>query len=224
MDSIHCETERSEQPRPNRSLVIAAVALHDAAAIVRMIGGTAGRKRTQAKRGEKLVPAYSHDVLLIGSGKRAVREAYRKYLVGSDAGIIAARAVDHIVQTLAAGTDEARKASSCRPRRRTEAIRLFQYGRKTAHDAQGVVPQRIDFDRLADAWRDHPVTDFRIHPGQLHAGHAGLEQAVGFIDRNAVACSPLMPVDHVGEDRKNLAQRGHVFGRVEIGAPGLEEP
>src|SRR5262249_49757226 len=44
MDSIHRQTGRSEQPGPNRALVIAAVAFHDAAAIMRMIGGRAGRE------------------------------------------------------------------------------------------------------------------------------------------------------------------------------------
>src|SRR5258708_15781434 len=41
-NAIHCEAEWPEQPRPDRPLVVAAVALHDAAAIVPVIGGGAG--------------------------------------------------------------------------------------------------------------------------------------------------------------------------------------
>ena len=43
-DTIGSEAERSEQPPPNRALMIAAVALQDAATIVRMVCRAAGRQ------------------------------------------------------------------------------------------------------------------------------------------------------------------------------------
>src|SRR5262245_45488253 len=44
--------------------------------------------------------------------------------------------------------------------------------------AEGVQPERLDFDRLSDAWGNHTVADARVHPGELHAGDAGRQQAV----------------------------------------------
>ena len=49
---------------------------------------------------------------------------------------------------------------------------------KAFHDAQGVVPQRLDLDGLTVLRRDHPIADFDVHPGQLHARFAGGEQPV----------------------------------------------
>jgi hypothetical protein len=47
------------------------------------------------------------------------------------------------------------------------------------HDRQGVVPKRVDLDRLADARRHHPIADLGVHPGELHARFAGMKQPVG---------------------------------------------
>src|SRR5262249_39998102 len=54
------------------------------------------------------------------------------------------------------------------------AIRL----RQGFHNAQSVVPQRLNFHGLAIAWSYHPVTDSGIHPGELHARFSGREQSV----------------------------------------------
>ena len=40
------------------------------------------------------------------------------------------------------------------------------------HGAQSVVPERLDLHRLAAAWRDHPVADLGVHPGELDSGLA----------------------------------------------------
>ncbi len=54
-------------------------------------------------------------------------------------------------------------------------------------DVQGVQPQRVDFHRLADARSEHLIAVLGVHPGELRAGLAGVQQAVGRIDVNAVA-------------------------------------
>src|SRR5262245_5148414 len=40
--------------------------------------------------------------------------------------------------------------------------------RPTPRDAQRVDPQRLHFDRLANARRHDPIADLRIHPRELH--------------------------------------------------------
>src|ERR1051326_4244652 len=102
--------------------MVAAVAFQHSAAVMRMIGGTAGRERAQPIRGEQMAPACAHDVRLIGSAKGAVREAYGKYLIGPDAGIVSVRTIDHVVQSLAVRTHEACKALFCGRGRGTETI------------------------------------------------------------------------------------------------------
>src|SRR5262245_60602992 len=114
-----------------------------------------------------MTPAYPQDACLLCGSKSTVRKAHGKYLVGPDAGIFAIGSVDHVVQTLAVWAHEARKALFGGVGGSTEAIGLSQNFCERAHDAQGVVPQRIDFDRLADAWRHNPVTNLGIHPGEL---------------------------------------------------------
>src|SRR5436309_15267071 len=37
------------------------------------------------------------------------------------------------------------------------------------HDAQRVVPERLNLYGQSTARRHNPITDFRIHPSQLHA-------------------------------------------------------
>src|SRR5262249_50695303 len=56
-DAIACEAERAQQRGPNRPLVVAAVALQDTAAIMRMVCWTSRRERAQAIRGEEMALA-----------------------------------------------------------------------------------------------------------------------------------------------------------------------
>ncbi len=45
-------------------------------------------------------------------------------------------------------------------------------------NAQRVDPERLHFDRLANARGHDPVADLRIHPRQLHAWHSRAQQTV----------------------------------------------
>src|SRR5438067_796342 len=38
------------------------------------------------------------------------------------------------------------------------------------HDPERVVPQRLDLHWLPGSRSDHPVANFGVHPGKLHAG------------------------------------------------------
>src|SRR5207244_1141806 len=41
-----------------------------------------------------------------------------------------------------------------------------------------VQPERLDFDRLSDPWRDHAIADARIHPRELHARNTSGQQTI----------------------------------------------
>src|SRR5205085_5667621 len=69
-DAVRGEAEGGEEPGPNGALVIAAVALEDAAAVTRMILRAFRRERAQSESGEEMAPTDLHDVRLIFRGER----------------------------------------------------------------------------------------------------------------------------------------------------------
>jgi hypothetical protein len=76
---------------------------------------------------------------------------------------------------------------------------LLGQTRKTPHPSAGqtqrVHPQRLHLHRLADARRHHPVAHLGVHPGELHAGLAGAQQAVG-VGADAVPRAAGVAVQH----------------------------
>src|SRR5579864_1046700 len=46
------------------------------------------------------------------------------------------------------------------------------------YDAQSVIPERLDLNWLAASRRHHPVANFGVHPRELRARSAGIQQAV----------------------------------------------
>ena len=64
---------------------------------------------------------------------------------------------------------------------------------------RGEVPQRVDLHRLADSWGDDPIAELRVHPGELHARLAGVQQPVRGIDVNRVTRATLVPGDDIGQ-------------------------
>ena len=73
-------------------------------------------------------------------------------------------------------------------------------------DAQRVDPQRLDLDRLADAWGHDPVPHLGVHPGELDAGRAGGEQAVG-VHPNAVARALGVTVENLEDGALQASRR-----------------
>src|SRR6266567_8089281 len=66
------------------------------------------------------------------------------------------------------------------------------------HDAKSVVPERLDFDRLATARRHDPVADLGVHPSELDAGFTRVQQAAG-IYFDSVTGAVNVPGNDVGE-------------------------
>src|SRR5262249_28454763 len=92
------------------------------------------------------------------------------------------------------------------------------------HNAQGVVPQRLNFHGLAIAWGYHPVTDSGIHPGKLHARFSSCEQTVR-VYFDAVTRPTHMPGDDVAEDVVEMRTNKRVIlGSLPEGTHGFKEP
>src|SRR6185503_20009007 len=60
--------------------------------------------------------------------------------------------------------------------------RFSQFDRPGSHQPQRVVPQRLDLDGFAASWRDNPVADPRIHPGQGISCRALPDQSISGIN------------------------------------------
>ena len=74
--------------------------------------------------------------------------------------------------------------------------------------AERVVPERVDLDRLAAPRRHHPAVALGVHPGELVALGALAEQAVRRVDADAEARAAQVVVDDV--DRASAGARRSV--------------
>src|SRR5439155_22784903 len=65
---------------------------------------------------------------------------------------------------------------------------LLPTGRKLRGDLERVKPERLNLHRFACAGSNDPFTDFRVHPGELHAALTSSQQAVA-VHANTEACA-----------------------------------
>ena len=86
------------------------------------------------------------------------------------------------------------------------------------------MPQCVDLDRLADARRDDPVADLRVHPRQLHTWLADVQQPVLRIDMDPVTRALAMPVHDLLECGVEIGEERTIRCRIEIGGHGVEVP
>ena len=102
-----------EQPGPDRSLVIAAIAIADAAVVVAAIFWVVRCQRPQTERGEQRLPALFEHAALHSRIERRGWQADGKELVRPHGRVAAFRSVDHIEQAITAGLQKALKAEPC---------------------------------------------------------------------------------------------------------------
>src|SRR6266853_2991916 len=67
--------------------------------------------------------------------------------------------------------------------------------RKLRGNLERVKPERLNLHRLACAGRNDPFTDFRVHPGELHAALTSGQQAVA-VHANAEACAARVTIEN----------------------------
>src|SRR3990170_2630172 len=184
-----------DEPRPDGSLVIGAVSLANAPLIVGSIPRLPGRQRAQAERCPEarlngLDDAAGPIVLEQGDGKTAHGED----LVRAEGGIgrpgLMIR-IDHIVEIPAGLVPEA-GAEGLGAACEEPLPRL----RELAPDPEGVEPEGLDLDRLADPRRDDPVAHLGIQPGELHARLSSGQETV-IVETDAVT----RPLAVAGQNR-----------------------
>ena len=221
--------QRTQQPAPRCALVIYGVAPFRAAGITTAIGGVARTQRAQAKRCPQLTQADIDDRAALRRGQQWVTEGNGKDLIRTQAGVILSIGrVDDVVE-IAAGCIPETPIELLGVGIRAVAVvtrhcRFVETLSEAGHDAQRMLPQRIDLDRLADARRDDLGADLGVHPGQLHPIDAGLQQPVLWINLDVVARAAFVPRDDVLERRPQCGREIQVAARYEVFLHGIEQP
>ena len=217
--------EGTDQPRPDCSLVVSAVAFKLVAAITADVVIIVGGKAAQAVRGEQMARAGIDDGALLFGGEWAVRQGNGKQLVGAQFSVWSVWSVDDVVAVTHFWVPEALEASFNLLGQGGVFVGGMAEGLgKFSHGHEGVVPQGADFHGFADAVGDDPVANFGIHPGELDAFFAGVEQAVGGVHSDVVAGSPAVPADDFFENWEKFTQEFLVVGGLVVGANGFDVP
>src|SRR5207253_4558546 len=185
----------AHEPRPDRALMIRAVALARTARVARRVAGLAGGERAEAERGhEPRLDRVDDAAGAFPFEHRERQAADRQDLVRAKGRIDRPGPVvdvDDVGEMAARLVPEARCEGRPRP-----GVELGPALGELAPDAQRVQPERLHLDGLADTRRDHPVAHLGVHPGELDAGLARGEEAV------AVDVDPVAGPGHIArEDR-----------------------
>ena len=169
--------EWTDQPWPDGSLMIDSVSRRRITFIARGITGLAGRERPQSDRCQEM----PLDCIDNSPSAFAVYERHREStdgenLIGPESVVSCARDVihvDHVGEASELLIPEAFDKSRATSLENVAPARFQPRG-----CAEGVQPERLDFDRFSDARCDHTVAHPRVHPGELHARDASRQQAV----------------------------------------------
>ena len=165
------------------------------------------------------------DLALALGRERALAERDHEDLVRPEFVIVCVGRVDDVIAVSGALIPETIESSF---HARGELVprlgRLPQPLCEAGHRAERVVPERVDLDRLASPWRDDPVTNLGVHPGELDAGLARPEETVGGIFLDPVPCALTVEPHDLLEHREQLFEKPVVIRRRVIGPDRLEVP
>src|SRR5882672_4122490 len=160
--------ERSNQPRPNGSLMIGAITLGWAAGVASVILRVARRETAQPIERQQILLNFVDYALRAVGRQHAVRQADGKDLIRTDRWI--GRPVVHnVIETRVLFIPEKPVETLARNGCHPAIAFLFALVSKPAgeilHDAERIVPERLNLDWLPASRRHHPVADFGVHPG-----------------------------------------------------------
>src|SRR5215472_4312411 len=160
--------ERAEEPGPDGALMVGAVAAGDIAFVAAAVVRVLGRKSAKTHRGAQFAVDDLHHLAGAVAIEQGVGEADGEDLVGADGGVTL-RAVDDVVEAAGIGVPELRLETTGglggEIAADAAAADVAEAAGELLQGAQGVMPERLDFDGLAVARGDHPVADLGVHPG-----------------------------------------------------------
>src|SRR5712691_9271970 len=121
---------------------------------------------------------HAYDLFRAIRAEHRMRQAHSKDLIRTNAGV-RRPAVDNVIQVTALFIpQQAIEAPLGEGGHAVVALPpwfVTDAPSKLLHDADCVVPERLDFDRLAAARRHNPIANLCVHPRQLNASLTGIE-------------------------------------------------
>ena len=195
------------------------------ALVAPLVVRVSGSKAAQSQTREQVTRAsVNHGALLLGI-ERAARQGDGQELVWPQRCIVSPRAVNHVK---AATHGRAPEAPEVRSRLRRHVFilgrGLVDGARKFRRAQERVVPERVHLHGLADSRRHHPVPGLGVHPRQLHARFARVEEPVRRVDVDVVAGAAQVPVDNFRQQGEKASQQLPVVRGGVVLAYGFEEP
>src|SRR5438067_11004693 len=153
--------ERSEEPRPDQSLVISGVAGALAPTVGRLIALVIGAQRAKPVRGQELgADGVEGRARLIALDQR-VRQRQGHHLVWPKTRVIPTWSIHDVIAVAAVGVPEAqpRRLARLRGHPREMLAGARRPLRPVGDQLQRVVPERADLDRFAAPRAYNPVLD-----------------------------------------------------------------
>src|SRR5271154_3076373 len=220
--------ERTDEPGPNRALVVSGVAVAEIAVVFGLEVAFARTEGPKTKRCEQFGLHAFHDwrPLLFVEYREIERDG--KDLIGAKLRIVTVFAVDDVVEIAAALVPEAFLEGTAA----TVGVLLHFSGlvfvtrliEPGFQEAKRVIPERVDLHRLPAARGDDPVANFGIHPRELVTFGALTQQTVGGIDANAEVGALQMVFGNFDELRQNLRKKKLIVAERKIAGQGVKEP
>src|SRR5262249_10878697 len=140
------------------------------AALVTRIGAA---ERAESKRRQQLAFHCLHYRTRAFRREHGVMQAHGEDLVRANRWI-RWTSIDHVVEAVTVFVPEKTIKGPyderCHVGIASATLLITESLRQDLHDLQRVIPERLDFDRFADARCHHPVSDLGVHPGQLYSG------------------------------------------------------
>ena len=198
---------RAEEPGPNGALVIGGVAFVGSALVFADVAGVARGESAEAVVSKEIAFDDAEDGEREVRGQDRIRQADGEDLIRTDGGVgsvgseSVAKAIRGGIPELGAEVGDGAVA------------RFGVFGEQ----GESVDPEGVDLDGFAVARRDGPIADTGVHPGELRAGVAGGEQAVGWVHADLMVRAAHVPIEDVAQGGSELVVIGQLTN-------GFEEP
>ena len=92
------------------------------------------------------------------------------------------------------------------------------------HIVQRAIPERVDLHRFPTARRHYPIIHLRVHPGELYARCASMQQAIGRVHTDAIERTAYMPRNNIIQGRVQFLNQRPVMCGVGVRVQRVKHP
>src|ERR1700733_10490820 len=219
--------ERADEPRPYGALVISKVARTQVSEVLGSVVGLTRREGTESHWCRQAALDLIEDTRPPRGIEHGMTERHGEDLVRSERRVVSVLAVDDVVEIAIGFVPEATIEGGARPVRQApiragrvdSSLGLEPFGEQ----AKRVVPEGVDFDRLAPARSHDEIAHFRVHPGERVPGCALGKKRVFGIHAYGESSPLNVTIDDMDELRQKELQRVAIPRESEGRGDGMKE-